>query len=46
MYKIIVEVAYIDPKGTKQFFSNSFYLHILGTPSKNKKSDKDTEEKR
>ena len=38
-YKIIVEATYIDPKGTKQFFSNSFYLHIYGDPLKKKKSD-------
>ena len=44
MYKIIVEATYIDPKGIKQFFSNSFYLHIVGDSQK-KKPDPDTDDK-
>ena len=47
MYKIIVKAAYIDPKGTKQSFANSFYLHISADPTKNKKNpDPETDEKR
>ena len=45
VYKIIVQAAYIDPKGTKQFFSNSFYLHILSDPT-SKKLDLGLNEKR
>ena len=45
MYKIIVKADYIDPKGTKQSFTNSFYLHILADPTK-LKPNPETNDKR
>jgi len=28
VYKVIVEVTYLDPRGRSQFFSGAFFLHV------------------
>lgn len=32
LWKVVVEVTFLDEKGRKQTFSNFFYLHIIERP--------------